>query len=140
MNTRKVMALAALLAAVTPLGGCQERTYTSREPDHALPTKSDADIAIEEYASENGMTAEAAKIEIQKQQEIQAAQSKIDAVRHADKSLNWMRIGISTGKFSESINGQVYKTNVECVAMSLSEANVCLPIRALPESYWNAAK
>lgn len=117
------------------------------QPDytpHSTPTKNDADIAIEEYAKENGMTVDAVKIEAQKQQaeyeRVQAVQAQIDAVRHADKSLNWTRIGISTGKFDESIYGDVYKTHAECVEMSNSEANVCLPIQALPDSYWNAGQ
>jgi predicted small lipoprotein YifL len=65
-------------------------------------------------------------------------ESQIQAARQSDPALNWVSIGISTGKFSESIASSVYKTHEECVQHSYLSDNTCFPIAALPSSYWDA--
>lgn len=84
-----------------------------------------------------------AEISSQQKQAQQAEaerQRRIDAARQSDPALNWVRIGITTGKFSESISSTVHKTYAECVASGWSEANTCHPIAALPKSYWDAER
>jgi hypothetical protein len=65
-------------------------------------------------------------------------QQKTDAIRQADPALNWVGIGISTGKFSESMASWTFRTYDECVKYPRGEASECIPIPALPKSYWDA--
>ncbi len=67
-----------------------------------------------------------------------ARERKIEEIRQRDPNVNWVNIGITTGKFSESLRTSTHKTYDECVAHSYMEDNDCFPIAALPESYWNA--
>lgn len=83
-----------------------------------------------------------AVVAVENQAEINAAierERQIASVRQNDRSLNWVNIGISTGKFSESLHSSVHRTYEECVASSFMEDNECFPIPALPDSYWNAS-
>lgn len=72
---------------------------------------------------------------LEKQRQLEA---EIDEARKKNTDVNWMHIGISTGKFSESLSAMVYQTHNECIAASFMEDNECVPVPALPDSYWNA--
>lgn len=63
---------------------------------------------------------------------------QIEATRQKDPALNWVNIGITTGKFSESLGSSVHQTYDECINRSAMEDNECFPIPALPKSYWDA--
>lgn len=65
-------------------------------------------------------------------------EKQVESQRQSDPALNWVNIGIATGKFSESIHSSVHRTHADCAAASYMEDNTCFPIRALPDSYWNA--
>lgn len=127
-----------VLCATLLLTACyqspSEQTSASVQPDQQ---KSDYDIAIDEYAESNGMTVDAVKKQIADEE---AEQSRINSIRQADPNLNWVRIGISTGKFSESMNSGVHRTYSECVERANMSSNECIPIRSLPDSYWNAER
>jgi hypothetical protein len=108
------------------LGACgRDEKYPTYQEDNSritIPTPSDFPTDEELKATE---------IAEQHEKEIE------DHIRK-DRNLNWIRIGISTGKFSESISHSVYKTWTECQDSQLSEANTCIPVNALPASYWKA--
>ncbi len=104
-------------------------------PADDVEWKSTNDIVVEKIAEERGITEQDAQAVLDADI---ALQHKIDAIRQADPTLNWVTIGISTGKFSEDMNSGVYRTYEECLKGSWMADNECIPIPALPDSYWNA--
>lgn len=65
---------------------------------------------------------------------------RVATVRAADPALDWVSVGISTGKFSESIDGMTFDTQDECVRWIVKSDHICFPIPALPQSYWDAER
>lgn len=122
MRRYYLASLAALLVA-----GCGDpRTSYEREAEAAVVASATA------QPTPTGPTeAELAEI---------ARGRRIEAIRHADSALNWINIGVTTGKFSESLGSSVHKTFDECIKSSWMEDNECVPIPALPDSYWNAGE
>jgi hypothetical protein len=118
-----------ILTCMVFLAACSEPP-----PAPIADTESPYDIAVRMTAEEQGIPVEAAQKELDA--EI-AREGRIQAIRQNDAAINWMKIGISTGKFSESISTSVHKTYSECVENSWSEDNECVPIPALPNSYWD---
>lgn len=72
----------------------------------------------------------------QQQQHLQQEDSDRKNTAKDNAEVNWMLIGISTGKYSEQITTAVFKTLQECEQAANEEANACTPIAALPASYW----
>jgi len=114
-----------LLLTFTTASGCDNQDPLPRQQweDQVSQTEITPQITQEEQAK---IDAEVARWE------------KIERARHSDPKLNWLQIGISTGKFSETISSRVFKTYDECEASSLLEDWTCAPIAALPKSYWDA--
>jgi hypothetical protein len=119
------------VALASALIGCgQPDSGPGAAPDTLYNTTEPA--TAEEQAAAN-----AAQAELNAQI---ARERQIEEVRQRDSALNWVNIGISTGKFSESLGTSVHRTYEECIAHSVREANECFPIAALPGSYWAASE
>jgi hypothetical protein len=115
--------------------GCGDsRTNYERKTEIAAS----ATASAAEHAAQQAATTEQAKLDTERAAQI-AAEQQIAAIRQADPSLDWINIGISTGKYSESLHTSVHKTYEECMKSSWMADNGCVPIAALPESYWDAA-
>ncbi len=124
-----------VIAAVALLVGCSQPP-----PDY--------DNFLSE-AHGNAATPAAAPLTAEEQAAATAAQAELNAeivrerqieeIRRRDPAVNWVNIGISTGKFSESIGSTVHQTHEECIRRSAMEDNECFPIPALPDSYWKAS-
>ena len=67
---------------------------------------------------------------------VQAEQQRIQSLREKNPEVNWMMISITAGKYSEDIEAEVYRTYDECRQIQPWEDTECVPIAALPESYW----
>jgi hypothetical protein len=91
----------------------------------------------ENLAEQHGIPVEEAQAAID---DAQARAARVEAVRQEDPTLNWVSIGISTGKVSESLTTRVHRTYKDCAAFSPESDNQCVPINALPQSYWDAEK
>lgn len=102
-----------VLAAAVSLAGCIGQPQPISPQEQAL---------IEQEEQQARQEAERAEQEEQRRQTV--------------KGLNWILIGISTGKYSESLTTNVFKTYKECSEAAQDEANSCVPIAALPKEYW----
>lgn len=89
----------------------------------------------EQVAKETGATVEQAQ---QALDAVAAREARINAARQQDPALDWARFSITTSKYSEWTSSGVYKTHAECVAAADKTSNECIPIPALPQSYWDA--
>jgi hypothetical protein len=127
---RMVKYCAAALTALLVTGCGDPRTSYEREADAA---------AAAAIAQSQPSPAELAATEAERAAEV-ARWERINAIRRADPALNWLNIGITTDKFSESLSSEVYKTFKECAKSSWMEDNECIPIPALPDSYWAAGE
>lgn len=66
----------------------------------------------------------------------QVEQRRIQSLREQNPEVNWLMVGITTGKYSEDIAAEVYRTHDECRQNQPFEDTECVAIAALPESYW----
>lgn len=122
-----LMSIAAIAVA-----GCSEPIEA---PDDA--PESPYETVVRMTAEEQGISPEAAKVEIDAEME---REREIESIRQSDPALNWVNVGISTFKHSNSLNTSVHRTYEECVNHSHMKANSCFPISALPDSYWSAGE
>ena len=67
-------------------------------------------------------------------------ENQITAARRSNPEVNWVLVGISTGKYDEHISSEVYKTFEECQKGAVEESSTCVPVPALPQSYWDVEK
>lgn len=121
----KVRAIITISAAAVLITAC--------DVDQSPPVYQVEKETVREVAVDPIKEVEEARVKIEVEK-----QAAIDAARQSDPNLNWVRVGISTGKFSESISTTVHKTYAECLESAWSEANDCVPTSKLPDSYWNA--
>lgn len=122
------LSLAILLAGCgrKERSGHSEESYTTSIPD----------VVVSETVEEKN---ERERLE-KEQESLRKEYERILEIRSKDPNLNWINIGITTGKFSESISSSVFKTYEECVNAGYMEDHTCSPITALPKSYWDAEK
>lgn len=57
-----------------------------------------------------------------------AEQIRQEKLLREDPLLDWVNIGISTGKYTESISSSVHDTYAECEAYRIKEKHTCFPI------------
>lgn len=119
-----------IIALAVALIGCGPPPQTYNPTPEQPSANTETPMTPEDHAE-----AIAAQVAIDEQA---AREREIEAARHGDPALNWVNIGISTGKFSESMSTSVHRTYEECAAHGGEEDHECIPISALPSSYWNA--
>lgn len=111
------------------------------EPSAVTVMNAEAAKAVAVEQAERAKLEAAERVEQLRQERIRQERfARIEGIRRKDPALNWVSVGISTGKFSESIDTTVHRTYAECAEASSMESNSCFPIARLPDSYWNAGR
>lgn len=129
LSTRNLAITVLLLSATSCGSPDNERSFWH-------PTAKVAEVEIEApVMTQAEIEAENAEYEKARQKADRVAQ-----IRQKNTELNWVWIGLTTGKFSESMDTIVFKTYDQCSAYTPMSENECIPIRALPQSYWDAEK
>jgi len=140
MKTRPDRAMALLATACLVLSACGRP-----EPEPGSTSGSNGNDWTRAIATPTSATPAEDAAAMERRAEAEAAERaemerlfRIEETRRADPALNWVNVGISTGKFSESIDTSIHRTHDECMAVLREEDSSCFPIARLPDSYWEA--
>lgn len=136
-------AVASMCLALAACGQPESGAGSARSDDTGTAAEQAANpAAIAAAKAETARMEAAARAKAEAGERIERARAqrlaRIEEIRRKDPALNWVNVGISTGKFSESINTTVYRTYDECERDPFMETSSCFPIARLPESYWKA--